>query len=604
MLGTQAERHFSDDPNVTLIKLRLFGELLAKRAAAKLGIYFDREDRQIDLINRLSDRGAISHEQKRLFHDLRKVGNAAVHEGRGEHGEALHQLKMARQLGIWFQRAFGNNRKFDPGPFVPPPKPRRDSVPPGKVVELEGELDRLRQVLDQQDASLQAAREEADAALRRAEEEAQERKSAEELAEEAEKERLLWEAMAAEQGEAHEAATAKQRADLKNLEEQKARIESELVALQATATAQPKAETEATVQRAKEASEEIDLTEAETRRLIDKQLRDAGWEADTEVLTFDKGVRPQKGRNVAIAEWPTDEDGKKGFADYVLFKGLTPFAVVEAKRKQTDVFGAIVQAKRYSRGYQIHGDEQLPHGPWRKYRVPFLFATNGRPYLRQLETKSGIAFLDVRKPDNHPRALPEWYTPEGLSGLLKQDHDHAHNALRDEPTDYLHLRDYQVAAIKAIEAGLENDQRDVMVAMATGTGKTRTCIGLCYRLLKTKRFRRILFLVDRSALGHQTANALKDMRLENMQTFTDIFDVKELGDIKPEPDTRFQIATIQSMVKRVLFADDEAAEQTPTVDQYDCIVVDECHRGYLLDRELSDHEMTFRNEQDYISKCA
>ena len=55
--------------------------------------------------------------------------------------------------------------------------------------------------------------------------------------------------------------------------------------------------------------------------------------------------------------------------------------------------------------------------------------------------------------------------------------------------------------------------------MATGTGKTRTCIGLCYRLIKSGRFRRVLFLVDRNALGQQTADALKDLRLENLQIF-------------------------------------------------------------------------------------
>ncbi|HEY5373918.1 MAG TPA: DEAD/DEAH box helicase family protein [Polyangiaceae bacterium] len=32
------------------------------------------------------------------------------------------------------------------------------------------------------------------------------------------------------------------------------------------------------------------------------------------------------------------------------------------------------------------------------------------------------------------------------------------------------------------------------------------------------------------------------------------------------------------------------------------MVVDECHRGYLLDRELSDRELLFRDEDDYISK--
>src|SRR5208282_596925 len=35
---------------------------------------------------------------------------------------------------------------------------------------------------------------------------------------------------------------------------------------------------------------------------------------------------------------------------------------------------------------------------------------------------------------------------------------------------------------------------------------------------------------------------------------------------------------------------------------YDLIVVDECHRGYLLDRELSDAELSFRSQEDYISK--
>ena len=40
----------------------------------------------------------------------------------------------------------------------------------------------------------------------------------------------------------------------------------------------------------------------------------------------------------------------------------------------------------------------------------------------------------------------------------------------------------------------------------------------------------------------------------------------------------------------------------PPVDQYDCIVVDECHRGYLLDRELSDTELSFRGFDDYVSK--
>ena len=63
-------------------------------------------------------------------------------------------------------------------------------------------------------------------------------------------------------------------------------------------------------------------TEAETRFLIDQQLRQVGWEADTENLRFSKGTRPAKGRNMAIAEWPTDSTvGNRGRADYALFIG-------------------------------------------------------------------------------------------------------------------------------------------------------------------------------------------------------------------------------------------------------------------------------------------
>ncbi len=140
----------------------------------------------------------------------------------------------------------------------------------------------------------------------------------------------------------------------------------------------------------------------------------------------------------------------------------------------------------------------------------------------------------------------------------------------------------------------------MLVAMATGTGKTSVAIALIYRLIKTRRFSRILFLVDRTALGEQSAGAFKTARMEQQKPFTEIYDLKELGDIKPDPDTKVQIATVQSLVKRILFAESEA--DAPTVDQYDCIIVDECHRGYLLDREMSDAEMTFRNEDDYISK--
>jgi hypothetical protein len=55
-------------------------------------------------------------------------------------------------------------------------------------------------------------------------------------------------------------------------------------------------------------------------------------------------------------------------------------------------------------------------GPWpfqsgatdeKPFRVPSLFATNGRPYLKQVETQSGIWFRDARDPTNLRRALTD-----------------------------------------------------------------------------------------------------------------------------------------------------------------------------------------------------
>jgi type I restriction enzyme R subunit len=563
-LGALAERYFADDPSTSLMKLRQFGEVLAQRTAARSGLYASTDENQAELLVRLRERGYLPREIADLFHGLRKAGNAAAHAVQGDHREALYQLRMAWKLGVWFHRTF-KDAKFKPGAFVPPSDPKAESD------ALAAELQRLRDTLATQQSAAETAR--AAAALA-----AEQHLSAAQRADKEAEERAVWEALAVEAGK------------------EQARLAQELAKLQAAALTSSPTEAAAIVERATIAAEALDLDEADTRRLIDAQLRTEGWDVDSAELTHRKGARPQKGKNLAIAEWPT----KSGPADYVLFAGLRPLAVIEAKRKSKDVSGSLEQAKRYSRGYSVTPDQLGPGGPWGKYTLPFLFATNGRPFLRQLATKSGIWFLDARRAENHSRPRDGWCSPATLDAMLGQDIDKAHAQLETEPTEYLGLRDYQIAAIRAVEAAIAQGQRECLVAMATGTGKTRTCIGLSYRLLKTKRFRRVLFLVDRSALGEQTANAYKEARLENLQTFSDIFDLKELGDIKPDPDTKLQIATIQGMVKRILFAAKD--EDIPSPDQYDCIVVDECHRGYLLDRELGDAEFMYRDETDYISK--
>jgi type I restriction enzyme R subunit len=565
-LGALAERYFRDDPATAIFKLRQFAELLSKLTAARHGLYIGERESFEETLRRLSYERVIPKEAADVFHVLRKLGNTAAHEAAGDHSDALSALKFARQLGIWFHRTYGKQPGFKAGAFLPPREP------PDATAILKEEIANLRRKAAESEGIAAIARREAD-------EHARARESAEQrLAREME-DRAIWEKLAQE------------------TEAEKANIAARLAILQSAAEQAPKSLTLELIQRSEDASAKIDLDEASTRTLIDQQLRDAGWEADTKTLRHGEGSRPAKGRNLAIAEWPTSS----GPADYALFTGLTLVGVIEAKRKRKNVSAAVDQAERYSVGISAKPDFVFAGGPWAEHKVPFVFAANGRSYLKQIETESGIWFRDVRRAANHRRALVDWPTPQGLAGLLEIDQDAAAAALKAMPFHFgFPLRDYQEAAIKAIEAALDAGRRSMLVAMATGTGKTKLAIALLYRLLATKRFRRICFVVDRSALGIQAAGEFSTTKIVSGKAFADIFGLAELKDVAPETETKVHICTIQGLVKRVLYTADDS--EAPPIDQYDLMVIDECHRGYLLDREMSDAELSFRSQEDYVSK--
>src|SRR5262249_19592522 len=155
--------------------------------------------------------------------------------------------------------------------------------------------------------------------------------------------------------------------------------------------------------------------------------------------------------------------------------------------------------QRYARGFLFEGGAESIGGSWndsddKPFVVPFVFSANGRPYLRQIETESGIWFRDVRKPTNHRRALVDWPTPDGLKGMLEIDVDTAQADLKVRPFDFgFPLRPYQKRAIEKVEAGLAEGLRNMLLAMATGTGKTKLAIAMLYRVLAAKRFRRVCF---------------------------------------------------------------------------------------------------------------
>ena len=383
--------------------------------------------------------------------------------------------------------------------------------------------------------------------------------------------------------------------------EQKMLEETEKIAAAAKAVAADERR-----KRALAAASQRQKSEAETRYMIDTQLRKVGWEADTENLRYGKGIRPQKGKNLAIAEWPTlSSAGNKGRADYALFAGEKLVAVIEAKAEHKDIPSVIdYQCKEYAQNIRPE-DEKYVITTWGKYKAPFVFATNGRPYLAQLETKSGIWFLDLRESANMPKALRGWISPDGMLKLLESDIEKADKALQTLPYDFLrdkdglNLRQYQLNAIQAAENAVINGQKNILLAMATGTGKTRTVLGMIYRFLKTGRFNRILFLVDRTALGEQAEDVFNEVKLEDLKTLNDIYDIKTLEDAVFEDETKVHIATVQGMVKRLLYNDEE---RQPSVTDYDLIVIDEAHRGYLLDKEMGEDELLYRDQLDYQSK--
>lgn len=360
------------------------------------------------------------------------------------------------------------------------------------------------------------------------------------------------------------------------------------------------------VQKAETTSENMELSEAETRYLIDEQLRKYGWKADTNNIRYSKETRPQKGKNLAIAEWPTDSKvSKNGYADYALFVGLQLVGIVEAKKANIDIPSVIdYQCKDYAQLIKPEHNEYVIN-QWGSYKVPFVFATNGRKYLKQIEAKSGIWFLDLRNNSNAPKALQGWISPQGITELLEKDISSANATLQNTPFDLLrdpdglNLREYQIRAIEAAEKAVIDGEQTVLLSMATGTGKTRTILGMIDRFIKSDRFKRVLFLVDRTALGEQAADVFREVKIEELMTLDSIYNIKGLDEKEIDKETKIHIATVQSLVKRILYPE---SDTMPSVTDYDLIVVDEAHRGYILDKEMSETEMLYRNQDDYISK--
>lgn len=334
----------------------------------------------------------------------------------------------------------------------------------------------------------------------------------------------------------------------------------------------------------------IGEAEVTTRReRIDPRVRCAGWDP---IVNYHESLAPEVLLATAVREWPT----ANGPADYALCDQGCIAGVVEAKKLTVGPDGVLTQAERYSKGI-----DQTPKYQG-EYGVPFLYSTNGEI----------IRFHDIRDAKNRSREVKGFHTPAAFREMLQRDRVAELAALGHIPADSS-MRPYQLEASLAIEEAIGRQQRNMLVAMATGTGKTRTMVNETYRLMKAGVARRVLFLVDRKALAAQTVRAFSQFEAEPNQRFTQLYpvysqrfqqdddddtplDINELSaSLLQDPslgDRFVYVATIQRIAinlfgKQAVFdRPDEAFDTSADVIEnipihaFDLVIADECHRGY------------------------
>jgi len=299
-------------------------------------------------------------------------------------------------------------------------------------------------------------------------------------------------------------------------------------------------------------------TEAQTRaELIDKQLEKSGWNVKDPMQVVEE-YDIQVGLPEGVSEPRTLYEGHQ-FSDYVLLgKDAKPLAVVEAKKSSRDAAIGREQAKQYCFNIQKQTGGELP----------FCFYTNG------LET----FFWDL-----------DHYPPRKVVGFPTRDDLERFRYIRRNRKPLTQElintsiagRDYQIRAIRAVLEAIEQKKRDFLLVMATGTGKTRTCIAMVDALMRAGHAERILFLVDRIALREQALAAFKE-HLPNEPRWPNV------GEKLIAKDRRIYISTYPSMLNIVR---DETQHLSPHF--FDFIVIDESHRSiYNTYGEILDYFKT------------
>ena len=290
----------------------------------------------------------------------------------------------------------------------------------------------------------------------------------------------------------------------------------------------------AAAQAANPVVDDRDYNEAQTRdTFIDLMLSEAGWPLDE-----------PRDREFEVTGMPTA--GGKGYVDYVLWgaDGL-PLALVEAKRTSKSPQLGQQQAKLYAdRLEAMFG------------RRPVIFYTNGYEHWLW-DDAAGYP----------PREVQGFYTRSELELLIHRRH--ARKPLGEFAIDSAIVeRHYQHHAIRAIDDAFMQKEREALLVMATGAGKTRTVIALVKQLMEAGWVKKVLFLADRTALVKQAGDAFKkhlpDATTVNLLT-------------EKVADGRVYVCTYPTMMN--LINDPESGQRLFGPGYFDLVVIDEAHRS-------------------------
>ncbi len=553
--GAGAESSVYSDPNGALVKCRQFSEVLVAQLVVRSRTRCDSE-RQIDRIAALERAGVLTADTARVLHDIRKRGNAATHSHLFDVRSALFALEHCWELGNLLRLAVSGDRTprsfIAPEPAAPPTAAGDDER--AVAAEIEAMLAKSRSDLSDSLTVLDATR----------------------SAQEAE-------------AKARQAAEA----ELVRIRDREAAMAASMVELQGQITklldagaVTSDADTSVTVGDSKIFTQAFrrrpPRNEVQSRRVIDKQLADAGW-----IVQDYADMNPMAGPGVAVREFHL----ASGFADYILYIDSQIVGVIEAKREGTALLGVEHQTRRYAEG--LRTEHQL--AAWRRDEpLPFRYEATGAEtrFTNQLDPKprSREVFAFAR-----PETMRIWTgdaddrpdTPTFRARLLTLP-----------PLDKEGLRPNQIQAVEGIEKSLKQNRPRGLIQMATGAGKTFTAVTSAYRLIKHAGASRVLFLVDRNNLGEQAEAEFENyVARDDGRRFGEIYNVQRLAGRTVLGSTNVAISNIQRLYMLLQGRDipdvdddtDDEDEPTSPIDvvynpqvppeTFDLIVVDECHRS-------------------------